>query len=68
MPLMATYKHLAMTPVNQSEMNSLELVIQFIIEEAIHKFLQISKYYASESNRAFLKTNNIGNGIMDKLG
>ena len=54
------------TPANQSEMTSLEQVLQPVIEEAAPKFLQTDKGYSSEANREFLKTNNIGNGIMDK--
>ena len=47
-------------------MTSLEHVLQPVIEEATPKFLQTDKGYSSEANREFLKTNNIGNGIMDK--
>ena len=54
------------TPANQSEMTSLEQVLQPVIEEAAPKFLQTDKGYSSEANREFLKINNIGNGIMDK--
>lgn len=60
------YEHLAITPANQSEMTSLEQVMQPVIEEATPKFLQTDKGYSSEANREYLKTNNIGNGIMDK--
>ena len=60
------YEHLMITPANQSEMTSLEQVLQPVIEEAAPKFLQTDKGYSSEANREFLKINNIGNGIMDK--
>ena len=60
------YEHLAIAPANQSEMTSLEQVMQPIIEEATPKFLQTDKGYSSEANREFLKANSIGNGIMDK--
>lgn len=61
------YEHLEVTPANQSEMTSLEQVMQPLLKDkATPKFLQTDKGYASEANREFLRANKIGDGIMDK--
>ncbi len=60
------YEHLEITPANQSEITSLDQVIEPLLGDEAPNFLQTDKGYASISNREYLKENGIGDGIMDK--